>query len=54
MSASITQLAGREWFGADLQEPSNSSTALSLSSTTQRQFAGEPIGSRPLSLSPPY
>jgi hypothetical protein len=54
MSATITQLVGREWLGADLQEPSKSSTDLSFSSTRHRQFAGDPIGSRPLSLSPPY
>ena len=40
MSASTTQVAGREWFGAVFQEPSSSSTARSFSKTMQRQFAG--------------
>ena len=46
--------AGREWLGAVFQEPSHSSTARSFSKTMQRQFAGEPIGAKPLSLSPPH
>ncbi len=54
MSASTTQVAGREWLGAVLQEPLTSSTRRSFSKTTQRQFSGDPIGPNPLSLSPPY
>ena len=48
------QVAGREWFGAVFQETCNNSTRLNFSKTTQRQFSGEPIGAKPLSLSPPY
>jgi hypothetical protein len=44
MSASLTQVAGREWLDAVLQEPSTSSTRLSFSKITQRQFSGEPTG----------
>jgi hypothetical protein len=54
MSASMTQVVGREWFGAVLQKSFTSSTRLSFSKITQRQFSGEPIAAKPLSLSPPY
>jgi hypothetical protein len=40
--------------GAVFQEPSTSSTQRSFSKTTHRQFSGDPIGPKPLSLSPPY
>ena len=43
-------MAGREWFGAVFQEPFNSSTRRSFSKTTQRQFSGEPVGAKPVSL----
>jgi hypothetical protein len=38
-----------------VRHPSSSNfTLLSFSTATQRQLAGEPAGSSPLSLSPPY
>src|SRR5215471_14499119 len=43
MSASITQDAGREWFGAVRQASSVSRTRLNFSSTVHRQFAGDPV-----------
>ena len=52
MSASTIHVAGREWSGAVFQEPLKSSTRRNFSKTTQRQFSGEPIGPKPLSLSP--
>jgi hypothetical protein len=48
------QVWGREWFGAVCQTPSNSSTLLNFSSFMQRQLAGEPLGSSPVELLPPY
>src|SRR3954452_21138267 len=52
MSGFTTQDAGREWFGAVCQTSStNNITRLNFSSTMQRQFAGEPASSSPLSLS---
>src|SRR3954451_1213373 len=52
MSGFTTQDAGREWFGAVCQTSStNNVTRLNFSSTMQRQFAGEPASSSPLSLS---
>jgi len=50
----MTHEAGREWFGAVFQEPGTNLTVRSFSNAMQRQFAAEPIGSNPLSLSPPY
>ena len=38
------QDAGREWLGAVCHAPFSSSTPLSLSNATHRQFAGDPNG----------
>ena len=54
ISASTTQVAGREWLGAVFQEPSTILTRRNFSNTTQRQFSADPIGPKPLWLSPPY
>jgi hypothetical protein len=54
ISGLMMQDAGREWFGAVCQPSSSNFTLPSFSSAMQRQLAGEPAGSSPLSLSPPY
>jgi hypothetical protein len=47
------QDAGREWFGAVCHTPFSNSAPLSLSNAMHRQLAGDPVGFKPLSLSPP-
>jgi hypothetical protein len=50
---SLMHVCGREWFGAVCQMSSTSSRRLNFSMFMQRQFAGEPLGSSRVELSPP-